>query len=90
MSWPKKGFVLTADEAHDLNRTQDAFIKYNTVTPVFVKPGGWKAGDTLVQKDLANTLKRIRDKGMAGFLRRRNRPAYCGRNEKGKWHHQLR
>jgi gamma-glutamyltranspeptidase/glutathione hydrolase len=63
----EKGFVITASEAHDLNRTRDAFIKYNTVTPVFVKAGGWKAGDTLVQKDLANTLKRIRDKGMAGF-----------------------
>ncbi len=63
----ENGFVITESEAHDLNRTRDAFIKYNTVTPVFVKAGGWKAGDTLVQKDLANTLKRIRDKGMAGF-----------------------
>lgn len=63
----EKGFVITAEEAPGLNRTRDALIKYNTVTPVFVKPGGWKAGDTLVQKDLANTLKRVRDKGMAGF-----------------------
>jgi gamma-glutamyltranspeptidase/glutathione hydrolase len=35
--------------------------------PVFVKKTEWKANDTLVQKDLANTLKRIRDKGAAGF-----------------------
>ena len=35
--------------------------------PVFVKNSGWKAGDTLVQTDLSNTLKRIRDKGAAGF-----------------------
>jgi gamma-glutamyltranspeptidase/glutathione hydrolase len=63
----EKGFVLTESEARSLNHTRDAFIKYNTITPVFVKPGGWKPGDTLVQKDLANTLKRIRDKGMAGF-----------------------
>ena len=34
--------------------------------PVFVK-NSWKAGDTLIQTDLANTLKRIRDKGAAGF-----------------------
>jgi gamma-glutamyltranspeptidase/glutathione hydrolase len=34
---------------------------------VFVKETGWKAGDTLVQVDLANTLKRIRDAGEKGF-----------------------
>ena len=27
----------------------------------------WKKGDTLIQIDLANTLKRIRDHGQAGF-----------------------
>lgn len=63
----EKGFVLTESEARHLNNIQPALIKYNTVTPAFVKAAGWKKGDTLVQKDLANTLKRIRDKGMAGF-----------------------
>lgn len=63
----EKGFTLTKAEAAKLNNAQDAFKKYNTVLPVFIKEGGWKAGDTLVQKDLANTLKRIRDKGAAGF-----------------------
>ncbi len=63
----EKGFPITAAEAADLNETQDDFKKYNTVTPVFVKASGWKAGDLLVQKDLANTLKRIRDHGAKGF-----------------------
>lgn len=63
----EKGFVLTESEAKNLNSAKEAFIKYNTLPPVFVKPGGWKAGDTLVQKDLANTLKRIRDNGQKGF-----------------------
>ena len=63
----EKGYTITADEASDLNRARAAFIKYNTVTPAFVKTIPWKAGDTLVQTDLANTLKRIRDKGQAGF-----------------------
>jgi gamma-glutamyltranspeptidase/glutathione hydrolase len=63
----EKGFVVSESEARNLNMHKELFIKYNTVTPVFVKTGGWKTGDTLVQKDLANTLKRIRDKGMAGF-----------------------
>jgi len=63
----EKGFAITEAEARNLNNTQAAFKKYNTVMPVFVKEGGWKAGDTLVQKDLARTLRLIRDKGARGF-----------------------
>lgn len=63
----EKGFTLTKAEAAKFNNAQDDFKKYNTVAPVFVKDGGWKEGDTVIQKDLANTLKRIRDKGTAGF-----------------------
>jgi len=61
------GFAITADEAADLNDNQADFKKFNSVIPVFVKVGGWKAGDVLVQKDLANTLRRIRDQGVKGF-----------------------
>lgn len=63
----EKGFTLTKAEASKFNGAQEAFKKYNTILPVFVKEGGWKTGDTLIQKGLANTLKRIRDKGAAGF-----------------------
>ncbi len=63
----EKGFAITAAEAADLNENQEDFKKYNSVIPVFVKSSGWKAGDTLVQKDLAKTLKRIRDNGIKGF-----------------------
>lgn len=63
----EKGFVITAAEARSLNGSKSAFEKYNTVRPAFVKENTWKAGDTLVQKDLAATLSRIRDNGMKGF-----------------------
>lgn len=63
----KNGFTITATEAGSFNSIQNDLKKYNTVTPVFSKPQGWKAGDTLVQKDLANTLLRIQQKGAAGF-----------------------
>ena len=63
----EKGFVITESEAESLNYTKEDFVKYNSVTPVFVNNKKWEAGDTLVQKDLANTLKRIRDKGFKGF-----------------------
>jgi gamma-glutamyltranspeptidase/glutathione hydrolase len=63
----EKGFVLTESEARSLNGTRIAFKKYNTIQPVFIKDGDWKAGDTLIQKDLAKTLRLIRDKGAKGF-----------------------
>jgi gamma-glutamyltranspeptidase/glutathione hydrolase len=63
----EKGFVLTEIQANDFNSHQESFKKLNTITPAFIKLGGWKAGDTLIQKDLANTLKRIRDYGQKGF-----------------------
>lgn len=63
----EKGFVLTEAEARNLNSAQRAFRKYNTLLPVFIRESGWKAGDTLIQKDLAKTLTRIRDKGAREF-----------------------
>lgn len=63
----EKGFVIRDREAKNLNGLQDELKKFNTQMPVFVKSTPWKAGDTLIQTDLSNTLKRIRDKGAAGF-----------------------
>ncbi|HEX4850260.1 MAG TPA: gamma-glutamyltransferase, partial [Puia sp.] len=63
----EKGFVITESEARNLNDAQEDFKKYNSVLPVFVKGSPWKKGDTLIQKDLAKTLKLIRDSGAKGF-----------------------
>lgn len=63
----EKGFILTEAEAGSLNRLQQSLRDHNTMKPAFVKEGGWKAGDTLVQSDLAHTLKRIAAGGSKGF-----------------------
>ncbi|HWI92628.1 MAG TPA: gamma-glutamyltransferase [Flavisolibacter sp.] len=63
----EKGFVITEREAVSLNNIQDDLNEYNTTPSVFQKKEKWKTGDTLIQKDLARTLKRIRDKGVKGF-----------------------
>ena len=63
----EKGYTISDREAGSLNSLQGDLKKFNTVMPVFVKTVPWKTGDTLIQTDLANTLKRIRDKGAAGF-----------------------
>ena len=65
----EKGFVLTPAEARSLNSIQDEMNRFNTVIPIFVNGRGWKTGDTLIQKDLAHTLMRIRDKGRNGFYK---------------------
>lgn len=61
------GFVLTEREASSLNSTRESFLKYSTRPTAFTKEGKWKAGDTLVQKELAATLKRMQKEGAAGF-----------------------
>ncbi|MBO9732014.1 MAG: gamma-glutamyltransferase [Chitinophaga sp.] len=63
----EKGFVITAAEAAGLNETKADFERLNTTKTAFVKDVPWKAGDTLIQKELAHTLTLIRNKGIAGF-----------------------
>lgn len=75
----EKGFSITARQANEFNKLKTDLIKWNA--PSYSLPlvkqvlsgaegeGGedWLPGDTLIQKDLAGTLKRIRDKGREGF-----------------------
>jgi gamma-glutamyltranspeptidase / glutathione hydrolase len=63
----EKGFRVKAGQAADLNSNKDIFIARNSARPVFVKDSLWKEGDIIIQSALAETLKRIRDKGRDGF-----------------------
>ncbi|MCH2043739.1 MAG: gamma-glutamyltransferase [Saprospiraceae bacterium] len=63
----EKGYRLTDFEAKSFNGQQDKFKKYNTYQTAFINEAGWKKDDIFVQKDLANTLKAIQEKGRAGF-----------------------
>jgi gamma-glutamyltranspeptidase/glutathione hydrolase len=62
----EQGFVITQREADNLDSNHQNFIRNNTKPVAFVKQD-WKKGDTLIQKDLAKTLKQIRDLGAKGF-----------------------
>lgn len=62
----ENGFAISEGEAQSLNALQDELQRYSTKVSAFIKPL-WKAGDTLIQPDLAATLKRIRNDGAAGF-----------------------
>jgi gamma-glutamyltranspeptidase/glutathione hydrolase len=64
----RNGFKVTEHLAIDLNHSQADFNRLNSGrTNYFAKTTPWKAGDRVVQEDLAKTLTLIRDKGRAGF-----------------------
>lgn len=59
------GFAIKSDLAGLLSSNRNYFSKYPGSKKIFGKR--FKGGDILVQKDLAVTLKDIRDKGRDGF-----------------------
>lgn len=63
----EKGFPITEREAELLNRERDNFLRYNRRPTAFTRSTSWKAGDTLRQRELANTLRRVAQKGRKGF-----------------------
>jgi len=67
ISLAKSGFLLTEKLAANLNSMQNTFKKLNPGKSYYLKEGGWKAGDTMIQEDLAATLELIRDQGRTGF-----------------------
>ncbi|WP_160136885.1 gamma-glutamyltransferase [Chryseobacterium sp. c4a] len=63
----EQGFAITEQEADMLNNNREHFKKHNKSAIIFVKDNPWKAGDLLIQKDLAETLKLIQKQGAKGF-----------------------
>lgn len=63
----EKGFSVSEKEAGLLNSLKSEFLKHNTHKTAFVKDTEWKAGDLLIQKELAETLKLIQKNGQKGF-----------------------
>lgn len=65
----EKGFTISAQQARNYNYHKKDFVKYNRnpETVTLIKESKWEEGDLLVQKDLAETLTRIKQNGRAGF-----------------------
>ncbi len=78
-----QGFPISESEAARLNSTQEAFKNLNTRPNVFIKPR-WQTGDMLVQKELAATLMRIRQKGAAGFYKGQTAQLIVQEMQRGK------
>jgi len=84
IDFAEKGFAITAHQANDLNELKKEFLQLNLAPTAFTKNKEWKAGDTLIQKDLAKTLKRIRDNGAKDFYEGETAKLIATEMEKGK------
>ncbi|WP_018627448.1 gamma-glutamyltransferase [Niabella aurantiaca] len=67
IDFAEHGFVITAAEARGLNANREDFQQFSTRPTAFVKQAQWREGDTLIQKELAATLRRIQENGQPGF-----------------------
>lgn len=66
----EEGFELSPLQAASLNGSRDDFLEFPSSAEYFTKANGseqYRPGERFVQTDLAETLKRIRDQGRAGF-----------------------
>jgi len=62
------GFIIDRNLASSLEYNYDTFSKFPSSKKIFTNNGEkFNEGDTLIQSDLANTLKLIRDYGISGF-----------------------
>src|SRR5690606_33751025 len=62
-----EGFPLTAMQAREFNAIREDLLTYNKEETAFTAKKDWKAGDLVIQADLAHVLSLIRDYGRAGF-----------------------
>jgi len=64
----ENGFKITQRQAGELNGLHRKLMDFNPNGTAFVNlQSTWKADDLLIQKELANTLRLIKEKGRAGF-----------------------
>ena len=62
-----EGFQLSEFQAQYLNKYAKKFKKNKEAEKIFVKEGGWKKNDFLIQKDLAKSLSLIAKNGSKAF-----------------------
>ncbi len=67
INYAENGFILNRTTARSFNYYRDQFNGDEGTKEIFVKNQEWKQGDVIIQKDLAETLKRISTSGNEGF-----------------------
>ncbi len=64
-----EGYPLSASEASLMNVYRERFSRYPGTVRHFTQEGGYQAGETFRQPELAAVLRRIRDQGRDGFYK---------------------
>ena len=83
--YAEKGFVLDQGDVDMFQTATEDFRKDPATAAIFLNKGEpFQVGDKLVQKDLASTLKAIRDKGEAGFYKGPVAAAIVASSQAGK------
>ena len=67
IEYANNGFNLTKKQSDGLNNVKESFEKVNNKLIPFVKETEWNEGDLLLQKELAETLIRIKKNKRDGF-----------------------
>lgn len=63
----EQGFRITQQEANNLTQEFTALLHYSSTVSAFTEKSTWAPGDWLVQKDLAEVLRRVAQQGREGF-----------------------
>jgi gamma-glutamyltranspeptidase/glutathione hydrolase len=84
--YAEQGFVLEQGDADLFAEGTEDFRRDPATAAIFLKPGGqpYVAGDRLVQRDLGQTLRQIRDAGAAGFYQGPVAQALVASSQAGK------
>lgn len=69
IEFAEKGFPLSKLQASEFNYLQEWFRRNNKKQTAFIRTKSWNAGDLFVQKELAQTLKRIAQNGRDDFYK---------------------
>jgi gamma-glutamyltranspeptidase/glutathione hydrolase len=68
----KNGWKLEERDVHLFNNSTALFEKYPSTKKIFMKDStAYKEGELFIQKDLAQTLEKIKEKGIDGFYKGR-------------------
>jgi gamma-glutamyltranspeptidase/glutathione hydrolase len=83
----KNGIILTENEANKLNDYQEEFRKWNKEENcIFINVNNekWKKGNTIIQKQLSETLSRIKNDKRDGFYKGKTAELLLKEINKGK------
>ncbi len=82
----KHGYRLSRSDAESFNRRYELFARFESTKKYFTKGSRevrYQEGELFVQKDLADVLRRIRDRGHEGFYRGRTAELIAAEMERG-------